>query len=177
MDIFEAIKKRHSYRGPFLETLPSERDLKKIVEAGLLAPSGKNMQTTDFVIITDSEICEKINKLHETNKALQSAKAFIACISDKNPKACFFDMEFTTEDAAAATENMLLSITALGYASVWIDGWLKVDDNGKKIEEFINLPKDKTLRILLPVGKPKKQHHQPEKKSFPERVFFNSYQA
>lgn len=177
MDIFEAIEKRYSYRGTFTDQAPKTEDLKKITKAALAAPSGKNMQTTDFIIIDDVIICNAINKLHQTNKALKTARTFIACISDKNPEPYFFDMEFTKEDAAAATQNMLLAITALGYASVWVDGWLKLEGNDATIAKLINLPADKMIRILLPVGIPTKTFGQPPKKTFEQRVFFNSYRT
>ncbi|MHC4951653.1 MAG: nitroreductase family protein, partial [Planctomycetota bacterium] len=53
MDLFEAIKKRHCYRGGFTDAAVSREDLTKIVQAGLEAPSGKNCQTTRFVIVDD----------------------------------------------------------------------------------------------------------------------------
>jgi len=42
MELFEAIKERYSYRGPFKSQPVPEKDLRKIVQAGLDAPSGKN---------------------------------------------------------------------------------------------------------------------------------------
>ncbi|MHC5163810.1 MAG: nitroreductase family protein [Planctomycetota bacterium] len=75
MDLFEAIKKRHCYRG-------GREDLTKIVQAGLEAPSGKNCQTTRFVIVDDPALLEQIRTMHPANKAMQQAKAFIACIID-----------------------------------------------------------------------------------------------
>lgn len=48
------------------------------------------------------------------------ARAFIACILDKNPEAVYEGHVFQVEDCAAAMENMFLAITALDYASVWI---------------------------------------------------------
>ena len=56
MNLFEAIAKRLSYRGGFKDGPVSRDDLIKIVEAGLKAPSGKNGQTTSFVIIDDQQI-------------------------------------------------------------------------------------------------------------------------
>ena len=54
MDVFEAIAKRHSYRGPFRDRAVPRADLERIVQAGLQAPSGKNAQTTSFVIVDDA---------------------------------------------------------------------------------------------------------------------------
>lgn len=175
MDIFEAIAKRHSYRGAYSDETISRNDLTKIVQAGLQAPSGKNAQTTTFVIIDDSKIIDRIRLMHSSNKAVQTANAYIVCIVDQQPKATYEGFSFQIEDCAAAVENMLLAITGLGYASVWVDGWLRINNNAQQIRELINLPADKKIQILLPVGKPIEEYRQPAKKPFSERVWFNSY--
>lgn len=45
MDLFTAIAQRHSYRGPFTDQAIPREDLQQIVQAGIVAPSGKNEQT------------------------------------------------------------------------------------------------------------------------------------
>ena len=177
MNIFELIEKRHSYRGPFIDQAVPKDDLQKIVQAGLLAPSGKNAQTTRFVIIDDPVIIDKIRQMHPTNKAMQTANAYIACIIDKHPEPIYEGFAFEIEDCAAAVENMLLATTALGYASVWIDGWLRVENRAAIIGNLLAVPDSKVIRILLPIGKPEKDQHQPEKKPFEERASFNKFQA
>ena len=175
MDLFEAFEKRHSYRGNFSDKPVLKEDLVKILNAGLMAPSGKNQQTTDFVIVDKIEIVSKIAAMHNANKAVQQAKAFIVCIIDKEPEAIYEGFSFQLEDCSAAVENMLLAITALGYASVWIDGWLRVENRAEKIAELIGINENKKVQILLPVGVPVEEKKQPGKKAFDERVYFNRY--
>lgn len=175
MELFDAIKKRQSYRGGFKnQTIPRE-DLIKIVQAGLDAPSGKNCQTTAFVIVDDLALVNQIRQLHATNKAVQQAQSFIVCIIDKNPAASYEGYAFQVEDCAAAVENMLLAITALGYASVWIDGWLRLEGRNEAIGRLLGVPEDKIVRVLLPVGIPSEEYKRPAKKSFNERAWFNRY--
>lgn len=176
MDLFEAIKKRHSYRGGFTDAAIPQEDLEQIVQMGLDAPSGKNCQTTRFVIVDDPALLEQITQMHPGNKAFQQAKAMIACIIDKNPEAIYEGFEFEVEDCAAAVENMLLAITALGYASVWIDGWLRVENRNEKIGKLLGVPETKIVRILLPIGVPAKEVRGPEKMAFNERAWFNKYE-
>ncbi len=175
MDVFEACKKRHCYRGPFTDLTVGREDLKKIVQAALLAPSGKNCQTTEFIIVDDPELIGKIALMHETNTAMQQAKAYIACVVDTNPEPVYESMSFIVEDCAAAVENMLLTITELGYATVWIDGWLRVQGRAAKIANILSVPAQKTIRIILPIGQPAEQRTQPQKKPFEERAWFNKY--
>lgn len=175
MDIFDAIRERHCYRGAYKDFKPNREDLVKVAEAGLMAPSGKNSQTTDLVIIDDSSIIAQISTMHPQNKAMQQAKAYIVCIVDKNPPAVYEGLSFQLEDCAATVENMLLAITALGYASVWVDGWLRAEGRADKIAKLINLPESKKVQIILPIGVPAEVVSSPKKKSFSERAWFNSY--
>ena len=175
MDLFEAMEKRHSYRGNFTEKPVLKEDLVKILEAGLKAPSGKNQQTTEFVIVDAPELVKSIAGMHELNKAVQQAKVFIVCVVDKKPVPIYEGFSFQLEDCSAAVENMLLAITAMGYASVWIDGWLRVENRAEKIGCLLNLPENKKVQVLLPVGVPFEIRTQPKKKSFNERVKLNRY--
>ncbi len=175
MDLFETITKRHSYRAGFKATPIARPDLRKLVQAGLDAPSGKNGQTTSFVIVDDPALIARIAPMHTASKAFQQARAYIACVIDKTPEAIYEGMSFQVEDCAAAVENMLLAITALGYASVWIDGWLRVDNRNTKIGDLLGVPKDKIVRILLPIGIPSEAYPSPAKKPFAQRAWFNSY--
>ena len=175
MELFEAITKRHSYRGVFADVPVSREDLIKIVQAGLDAPSGCNAQTTRFVIVDDPTLVAQIATMHPVNKAMQQARAFIACIVAKSPGAVYEGMEFEIEDCAAAVENMLLAVTALGYASVWIDGWLRREGRNEAIGRMLGVPADKIVRILLPIGVPAEEVKGPEKKSFEERVGLNQF--
>ena len=175
MELFEVIAKRHSYRGGFTDQTVGRDDLCKIVDAALKAPSGKNEQTTRFVIVDDSEMLAKIGSIHATNKAMQQAKTMIACVVDKEPEAIYEGYSFQIEDCAAAVENMLLAITALGYASVWVDGWLRIEGHAEIIAKLLNVPAGKIVRIVLPIGVPKEQKTQPPKKPFDQRASFNQY--
>ncbi|MHC4257122.1 MAG: nitroreductase family protein [Planctomycetota bacterium] len=157
MDLFEAINKRHCYRGAFTDAGVSREDLEKIVQAGLAAPSGKNCQTTRFVTVDDAKLLEQIGQMHPANKAMHEG------------------FEFQVEDCAAAVENMLLAITALGYASVWIDGWLRPGNRNKTIGTLLGVPENKIVRILLPIGVPAREVRGPEKMEFSERAWFNQY--
>ena len=175
MELFEAIRERYSYRGPFQGDLIPREDLKRIVGAGLMAPSGKNAQTTGFVIVDDPELVKEIGGMHPSNKALQQARALIACIIDRKPEAVYEGMNFQVEDCAAAVENMLLAVTALGYGSVWVDGWLRREGRADKIGRILGVPDSKVVWILLPVGIPIGPGPRPEKKTFDERARFNRW--
>ncbi len=175
MEFFDTVSHRHSYRGPFLDQAIEPDNLRQIVQAGLDAPSGKNEQTTGFVIVNDPDLVMQISPMHGTNKAFQQAKAFIVCLIDREPEAIYAGDHFQVEDCSAAVQNMLLAVTALGYAAVWIDGWLRVEGHAETIGQLVGAPRDKVVRIILPIGLPKYPPRGPEKKTFEKRAWFNSY--
>lgn len=172
MELFDAIEQRHSYRGTYTEGRIPRRDLKQMVEAGLQAPSGCNAQTTSFVIVDEQPLIEAISNIVE-KPDLSTAGAIIVAVMEK--RTVYQDMSFGVEDYACAVENILLAVTALGYASVWIDGALRVDERAERIGERLGVPPTLQVRVILPVGRPAEAIKSPEKKPFGARAWFNQY--
>ncbi|MEN6459001.1 MAG: nitroreductase family protein [Thermoguttaceae bacterium] len=172
MELFDAIRQRHSYRGEFTDAAVPRSDLEKIVQAAIDAPSGCNAQTTSFVIVDDADCLRQIAEIVD-KPYCRAAKAMIACVTD--PRPAYGNCSFAAEDCAAAVENMLLAITALGYATVWLDGVLRAEDRAARIGRLLGVPSDKNVRVLLPIGVPS-QHTQPrEKQPFSQRAWFNRF--
>ena len=71
--------------------------------------------------------------------------------------------------------DMLLAIADLGYASVWMDGQVKMGDTRQKLADLLNVPGDMTVRAVLPIGKPSKEIPMRGRKPFEERVVFNKF--
>ena len=173
MDLFDAIANRCSYRGEFTDAPVPREDLQKIVQAGIQAPSACNAQVASFVIVDDPQLVRQLAEILAKPFCL-SAKAMIACVAD--PRPVYAKWSFAAEDCAAAVENMLLAITALGYASVWLDGALRTDDRAQRIGRLLGVPTRLTVRILLPLGVPAEAGRQRERLPFDQRAWFNRYQ-
>jgi nitroreductase len=172
MDLFDAINARHSFRGHYTDDAVPRADLEKIVQAGIQAPSGCNGQTTSFIIVDDPEILKKTAEIITPYSVVEEAKALIICVVNHTP--VLRDLGFAVEDCAAAVENMLLAITALGYATVWLDGALRKEDRPKKLAEILCIPDDLEVRVVLPIGRPTEECSQKEKLPFSERASFNT---
>ncbi len=173
MELFEAIDKRHSYRDPFTDAPVPREDLRRIVRAGIQAPSAKNEQVVTFVIVDDPALIEQIAEIVD-KPVCRTAKAIIACAAD--PRPVLDDISFAAEDCAAAVENMLLAITDLGYASVWLDGALRVENRAERIGRLLGVPAERTVRVLLPIGVPEQPGRQREKLPFDRRAWFNQHE-
>lgn len=109
MDALQAIKGRKSYRSTFkTEPIPRE-DLREIVEAGFLAPSGCNLQTTKFIAVDDPELVKKLADIYGHEWAA-TAPAAILLLTKKviAPSG----ETYYIQDFAAAAENILIAATA-----------------------------------------------------------------
>lgn len=119
------ISTRHSYRGEFLQESVPEEDLLTIAKAGLDAPSGCNKQTTDLIIVNDSDMLNKI-KAQLDPPVAQTTPAMIVVLTRRIN--AYRDKCFAVQDYSAAIENMLLAIVELGYQSCWYEGHITDDD-------------------------------------------------
>ena len=174
MDVFKAIEARYSYRGKFKPGKIPRTVLKRIVSAGMKAPSGCNCETTTFVIADSGKKLSAMGKLHAM-KAIQTARAVIACVTARKPKPAYGRENFEVEDCSAAVMNIMLAAVALGYATVWIGG---LPRDKKKVEDFnriLGLPRDRTVRVILPLGKPVGPGPRRVKKPFSQRAWFNRH--
>lgn len=151
MNTFDAIYKRRSVREFTGQPIPKE-DLIKIVDAGRWAPSGYNRQPWDFILITDREM---IIKLKIAAQWMENAGAIIAVVLEPGAS------KFWLEDGSAAIENILLASTALGYGSCWLEGYTQPRE--QEFKSLLNIPDNKRLLTLIPIGVPTHWPHQQKK--------------
>jgi nitroreductase len=114
MDLFEAIQKRRSVRA-FQSKPIAREELEKIIDAGRCAPTARNEQPWEFVVVTDMYARQRIAELTTFGKFIADAAACVAVF-------CRASTPYYLEDGAAATENLLLAATALGIGSCWVAG-------------------------------------------------------
>lgn len=171
--MLETISNRHSYRGKYKDIKVPRSDLKRIMQAGLDAPSGCNKQTTYIIAIDDEEILGKIKSVIDPPIA-ETAPAAICVVTHRIN--AYRDKCYAVQDYSAAIENMLLAIVELGYQSCWYEGHITDDDGiNHKMEKILNVPEGYELVCFLPVGIADEEVRMPVKKTFDERAWFNSF--
>lgn len=170
MDFFEAVEKRYSHKERFLPDPVPLEDLSRIAKAGLAAPTGNNSQCVRLIILPDREALQPLCDVAPTD-GLSTAPAAIALLTDhKTAQAGWHNFEI--EDYAAAAAQMLLAITALGYASVWLDSLYFDEDIQKAALTALDAPEGHHLRVVLPVGLPDGDGSRRSKLPFDERVLY-----
>ena len=142
MDLHSIITTRHSMKSGFgtIKEIPKQH-LERIVDAGRLAPTGINTQPWEFIVVTKPENLAKLRSL-KPNTAVAIVLAY-------DPRKRLRDgRAYYREDLAAATENMLLTITDLGYGACWVQGGL----NTKNAEEVLQIPEPYKALIMICMG-------------------------
>jgi len=148
METSQAIKKRFSCR-QFVPSEPKDENIRKILEAGFLAPSARNLRPIDFIVVKKMDVFKVLGEINPTAK-IGSTASFAIVISgdkDKNPR-----IEFLIEDASIACENMLLRATDLALGSLW--NGLSFDTPYQiKVAEVFKFPANKIPLAILYFGR------------------------
>ena len=121
--VFETILKRRSVRSFTADRQVEGWKVTKLLEAAMAAPSACNTQPWEFIVVSDSEMMEKLRTALGDANRFNAPMAIIVCA---NPAYIPWESEGWMIDCSAAVENMLIAAAAMGLASVWI-GW-RIED-------------------------------------------------
>jgi nitroreductase len=141
MDVLEAIAKRRSVR-KYRSGTVSREQLSQIVNMGRLAPTGRNEQPWDFVVVTDRTKLRKLAHLAEYGKFIADASACIVVLCRATT--------YYIEDGSAATTQIMLAATALGLATCWVAGDKKA--YAPQVVAEVGAPPEFKLVSLIAVG-------------------------
>jgi nitroreductase len=143
MDTIKVLKNRRSVR-LFLDKPIAKADLESLIDVARFAPTARNVQPWEFVIVTDKKVLTKIANLAENGRFISGAGACVAvfCV----------DTKYYLEDGCAATVNILNAAAALGVGSCWVAGDKK--DYVDNIRELLIVPASYKLASLIALGYP-----------------------
>jgi nitroreductase len=168
MDLFEVIEKRRSIRSFKPDPIPKE-DLKKILEAGRLAPSGGNRQPWNFIVVREPERKKELAKAARNQMFVADADTVVVALGIPRIKPSSYTSATRIphkQDPMIAVEHMVLAATALGYGTCWIGAF---DEN--EVKRILNIPEELTVVAMLPIGVPNESPPPKPRKPF-EEIFF-----
>jgi nitroreductase len=163
--VIEAIRSRRSTRR-YRPGEVSRRLLELIVDCGRLAPSANNVQTWEFVVVTEAATLERLAGIATYGRFIKDAGACIVVCANPSNRSLYLD-------GAAAAENMLLAIHALGLASCWVQGFEK--EYNAAIVDLLGIPDSLRLVALLPVGHPEGRTAMPKKRPLAEVLHWERF--
>ncbi len=142
MDVFEAAQERKSIRAYQDKPVPREK-LEKILEAGRLAPSAKNLEPWHFIAVTDAEKRKALSGGMWAKFLAQAPLVIVAC-GDKKASPKWYAI-----DVALAVENMVLTAVSEGLGTCCVGSF-----NEKEVKAVVKVPENFEVLILLAVGYP-----------------------
>lgn len=161
MDVYEAIEKRRTIR--VFKQGATEAQLRKLLAAGAKAPSSRNKQSWEFVVVEDRKLADQIAELkYQLNKKLPPGPGQTP--DDVEKAALSQKKSFTNASVVAvctqggdvasawlAVENISLAAVAdgLGSGIVAFGG-----DEKKAVEKLLGLPAGYELTCVMKIGVP-----------------------
>ena len=143
MEFEDIIRKRTSVR-KFSDTKLESEKLDKILEAGRVAPTAKNIQPIKIYVVNSSEGKDKIDKATRCRYGAETV--LIVC---GNKEDAYHKGDYTTAemDSCIVATHMMLEATNIGVDNIWVEAF---DEN--VVREEFDIPNEYNPYILMPLG-------------------------
>ena len=146
METWDAIRARRNVR-EFEDRAIAPDQLDRILEAGRRAPSSRNWQPWDFILVTDREQLQELAKVWRGAGHVATSAATIALIlPDTNDAG---ERDRAQYDVGQATMAMLIVAADLGIGS----GHAAVADQDQA-RRVLGFPEDRYAAYLIDLGYP-----------------------
>jgi nitroreductase len=152
MDTLEAIRTRRSVRRYEDRPVPEEM-VKKLLAAAMAAPSARNGQPWQFVVIDDRAMLAEIATINPNAEMARHAPLAILVCGDLSLE---LSPGYWVVDCSAAVENMLLAAHASGLGAVWT-GVYPRQERMDGLRRLVKLPDNVVAHSLVVVGYPAEQ--------------------
>ncbi len=149
--LLSLIKSRHSGVA-FEQKLVAIEKISIILEAARWAPSARNSQPWQFIVIQDKYFLEQTKTtLHPTNFWAKKAPLFIAVISSPSQDSLFNNKQYYLYDCGLAVMNLCLQAQSEGLTTHQLAAY---DED--KLKQILQIPQNLQIVILIAVGYEKK---------------------
>jgi len=119
MDFFDVIDRRYSVRAYKADAVEEDK-LRKVLEAGIAAPTACNIQPFRVVALRTCEHLDALKKVYRQPFFVE-APLVIGIYADTNTAWKRRDgKSYADVDAAIAMDHMVLAATALGLGTCWV---------------------------------------------------------
>jgi nitroreductase len=152
MEAIEALKTRRCVRAYADRKIPREL-LEDIIDCARLAPTARNEQPWEFVVITGPERLKSLAMKTDYGRFIAGAPACIAVLCK--------DTKYYLEDGSSATVSILLAARAHGLGACWVAGDKKA--YADPIRQKLGVPDGYKLVSLVPIGYPAEQPQKPKR--------------
>lgn len=171
MNFLELAEKRKSIRG-YENRVVEEELLQKILQAGRLAPSAKNLQPYHFIVVRSAEGLAHMQEAYPAPFFKEAPVVIAICIETQNAwtRDRHDGKNYAEVDAAIAADHMTLAATDLGLGTCWIAAFDPV-----VVRRALLLPEEVEPLILLSLGYPKDSGRKKTRKSIEALVRYEAW--
>ncbi len=173
LDLFEAIRGRRSVRAFKPEPVPDE-DLRRILEAAIMAPSAGNLQPWEFVIVRDEERKRRLARAALGQMFIAEAPVVIVVGANVDRSSWRYgergEKLYCIQDTAAAIMNLLLAAYALGYGTCWIGAF-----SDHEVAKIVGFPENVRPVAVIPMGRPAEKPGMPPRMPLSKVVHEEKY--
>ncbi len=152
MDVMEAIRRRFSCRSFVRRPVPDEL-VRELLEAARWAPSAGNLQPVRVMVVRDAERRRALAAAALGQSFVAEAPVVLVVCAIPGISARHYGERgrdlYCIQDAAAATQNLLLAATAAGLGSCWVGAFSERD-----VADCLALPRGWRPVALVPLGYP-----------------------
>ncbi len=180
IDVINTIINRRSHRKYLIKDIPEEI-IKDIIDCGRNAPFGgkpdPKCQVTEYIVIKDKEIKEKLALNYEDRKFISDAPVIIAVLANKNNDPKYKEYVLSS---ALSIQNMIISAESFGIGSCILSCFMNHEkhiEDKKESREILSLPDNIELVALLTLGYKDNSEEIQEKKlrNYEDVVYKNKY--
>jgi nitroreductase len=166
-DLLEVMYTRRSIR-EYTDEPVTDEQVETMLKAAMAAPSFQNLCPWHFVVVRKRKLLDKLAETHKYAHMLTKAPLAVAVCGDTE-----ISERHWVEDTCAATQNLLLAVTAVGLGGVWIS----VYPNKKRMKyvgQMLDVPDDIEVLCLVAVGHPSEEQ-QAHTQYDPKRVHYDRW--
>ncbi|MCM1544455.1 MAG: nitroreductase family protein [Ruminococcus sp.] len=150
MELLKIMKNRRSVRKYTDEKIPQKK-LRMILQAGLLAPSSRNIRPVEFIVVEDKDTLKKLAKSKSAGSGMIADAACAVVVIGNASKA-----DAWIEDCSLALGNMLLMAEDLGIGACWVQIRLRKTLLGKAsgayVKNVLGIPDSFEVEAILSLG-------------------------
>ncbi len=152
MELMDILLSRRSIRRYTDQDIPEET-LRQILQAGLLAPTSRNLKPWEFYVIRDKDTLRKLSAAKTAGGGmLAECNAAIAVFGDSEKADTW------VEDCSIAMAFMMLMAEEKGVGSCWVQIHFRTDASGNAAEENVRkilaVPERFRIAGILAMGIP-----------------------
>ena len=173
MEVMEAIEKRRSIRA-YADRPVSAEQLTQVLEAIRLAPSWKNRQCWNVIVLSDRERILALGEQLKWNpgrEVYDTAPVFLILTADPSKSGVRDDKPYYMTDVGIALENGVLAATALGLGTCWVGAFSE-----DPVKELLGIPDPIRVAAITPLGVPAEAPEPRPRRAMEDMVFCETWE-